>query len=231
MRRLIPTVFILLIPVLALAGPPVVGTYQTTDLGGQVLPGHFSESWLAPTFYEGNLGNTINAQSWDGGSLGTQWTLICPSIMAAPTMTSDTRVAGTGTVKYETHYQNGAFWFGAAGPWGDEDYTVQVDQMTVTSSHLYVGGVLQSVVSDIDVFGSFDGYINCMTYTISNAAITGNTQLFPIPAAYPAFIDDTCAAGPQAGAWGDVVQATVVIYPSCEVGSQESTWGALKSRF
>jgi len=231
MRRLIPLVVILFLPALALAGPPVVGTYDTIDLGGQVLPGHFSESWPAPAYHEGVVGNTINAQSWDGSSLGTQWTLTCPSIMAPPTLTSDTRVAGTGYVKYETHYQNGSFWFASAGPWGDEDYTAQVDQMVVTSTHMYVGGVLQRVVSDISVFGAFDGYINCMTYTISNAAIVATTQLKGLPADYPYFMYDNCGNGPTTGAWGDVVQATIVIYPSCEVTSEETSWGSLKARY
>lgn len=231
MKRLIPILLLLLVPGLVMAAPPVVGTYQTTDLGGLVLPGHFSESWLAPTFYAGNPGNTLNVQSWDGTALGGMWTLICPSIVAPPTIISDTRVNGTGTITYATNYANGIFWLGAAGPWGDEDYDVQVDQMTVTSEHLYVGGVQQSVVSNIDIFGSFTGYLNCMAYTLSNAAITGTTQLGALPAGYPEFIDTGCAPGPQDGAWGDAVQATLVIYPTCEVGIEQSSWGAVKARF
>lgn len=233
MKFLIPTLILLLIAGQALAGPPVVGTYQTFDLpGGSFNIGHFSESWVAPTFYAGNPGNTINAESWDGATLGNEWTLHCAAISAPPTLVNDTRVNGTGTVEYDTYYDGGMLWLGASGPWGDEDYDVVVDYFRVSSTHLYLADVLQSVVSDVTIFGSFTNYINCMTYTIANAAIYGNTaQVGPLPADYPGFTDAACAAGPQTGAWGNTEEITLLIYPTCEIGVEESSWGAVKARF
>jgi hypothetical protein len=234
---MIPTLLLLFIAGQALAGPPVTGSYVSSDLpGGTFYIGHFSESWTAPTFYAGNPGNTINAESWDGAALGGEWTLHCAAISAPPTFV-DNRIgppgSETGTIVYTTDYTGGSLWLGAAGPWGDEDYDVNVDQFTVVSTHLYVNGVLQpNIVSDVTIFGSFTNYINCMTYTIANAAIYGNTiQVGPLPADYPGFTDAACVPGPQTGAWGNTEEITLVIYPTCEVGVEETSWGSVKARY
>ena len=81
--------FVVSVPALALAGPPIDGTYTSTDLGGQVLLGLYSESWEVP---DGRLqmGNTSNKASWDGASLGTQWELRCTRIAGPPVLITDT---------------------------------------------------------------------------------------------------------------------------------------------
>ena len=64
------------------AGPPRNGTY--TSSAGQLLHGRYSESWIngGPN----QVGNTLHAASWDGVDLGTQWEVLCPSVVAPPVL-------------------------------------------------------------------------------------------------------------------------------------------------
>jgi hypothetical protein len=71
MRCFITCLIVALLAVPALAGPPTIGVYMSPA----VTDGNFSESWKNGN--EGVAGNTINAMSWDGMSLGGQWTLTC----------------------------------------------------------------------------------------------------------------------------------------------------------
>lgn len=234
MKRWILAVSLLLLPALALAGPPVNGTYYSTDQGGSVLEGNFSESWVAPEFRSGQVGNAIHAQSWDGATLGTMWRLHCPAIAASPTLISDSRDGnGSGFVTWSTTYRDGTLWLGAMGPWGDEDYMTDVLSMTVTSTHMYVENTLVDVTSNISIFGSFQAYTPCFEFVVTNAAINGNTDLgMTLPMSHPAFVEgDTCDPIPQTGAWGTVSDVTLTITGDCEVGTESRSWGALKARF
>ncbi len=168
MRYLVLVVLVNLVAVPALATPPSVGNYTPDD-------GRFSESHYGG---EGQIGNTINAQSWDGSTLGLQWIVQCQSIVSSPTVVEDTRDEdGTGYIKYRTVYGGGTMWLDDNGPWGDgsEDYIADISDagMVVTSTHLYVLGTRTGVVSDITVQGVFTNYSNCFTYALSNAVILG----------------------------------------------------------
>ena len=94
---------LLLAAVPVLAGPPQSGVYLSTDMGGSMLPGRFSESFVDPGSH-GQVGNTIHALSYDMSGLGTQWKLTCASIVFPPSVVADTRVSGTGEVTYRTEY-------------------------------------------------------------------------------------------------------------------------------
>ena len=144
----------------AFAGPPATGVYLSLTQGGPVLDGHFSESWM-PGGGAGQIGNTINAQSWDMGlGLGTEWRFYCASIAIAPVEIENT-VDGTGTgdVVYQTEYAGGLFWLSMNGPWGDatEDYTGQLDIFSVETTYKYVGGTLLGVRSNVTMSGHFFG--------------------------------------------------------------------------
>ena len=231
MRTLLVVLAAVLIPAVALAGQPAAGTYQSTDIGGTMLPGRFSESFMGPG--PGQIDNTIHAQSYDG-ALGLQWSLGCVSIDQPPTMLSDTRDGtGTGVVTYRTVYDEGTFFLDRNGPWGDgtEDYTGVIFTFVNNSTHQYVNGQLVAVVSDVTISGMFDGYADCMDFIISNSATTGNTASGGAPADYPAFMDPNCGFTPPAGAWGTVPTITMTITGDCSVDESESSFGTLKSRW
>ena len=231
MIRLFLALALILLPTLALAGPPTTGTYLSQDMGGAMYNGRFSESFLGGG--PGQLGNTINAASFDGVTLGSQWSLSCVSIEAPPTLVSDSRDgSGTGSVIYTTQYDDGVFFLDGNGPWGDgsEDYTGVVFYFENTSTHQYILGNLAGVVSNVTIHGIFDGYGDCFDFALSNSATLG-TSPSPMPANYPDFLDDSCNTGPTIGAWGTVPTIRLSILGSCAVTNETASFGTLKARW
>jgi hypothetical protein len=229
MRYLVLVVLVSLIAVPALATAPAIGTFVPDD-------GRFSESQYGGG---GQIGNTINAHSWDGTTLGLQWIVQCQSIKSSPTVLEDTRDStGTGYIKYRTVYGGGTMWLDRNGPWGDgsEDYIADIGDagMIVTSTHLFVMGTKTGVVSDITVQGVFRDYSNCFTYALSNAVILGVGAA--APTGYPEFLDVNCQSGVMnLGAWGDIDDIVLSIYapddPFCTIPTKAATWGQIKSLY
>lgn len=231
MTRLFLVLTLLLVPTIALAGAPAAGTYTSTDIGGLMLNGRFSESFAGGG--PGQIGNTIHAQSFDGANLGTQWDLGCVSIEADPTITGDTRdTNGTGNVTYVTDYDDGTFFLERNGPWGDgtEDYTGVIFTFQNTSTHQYFEHNLIAIVSNVTIYGMFDGYADCMEFVISNSATLGSYPA-DLPAGFPAYMDPFCGFTPQAGGWGTVPTITLTITGNCSVENETNSFGTLKSRW
>jgi len=233
MRLTAMALFCLLAAVGAQAGAPVQGTYYSFDYpGGSFNPGHFSESWAGPG-RDGQIGNTVNAQSWNGTALGTEWMLWCPSIQTPPVLVADTRDGnGTGDVTWRTVYSGGHFFLGEPGPWGDEDYNGDLANFIVTATYQFVFGQLLGIRSNVVSWGQIDGYTDCMEYTINNAAFFGTTDMGPLPADYPPFLDEYCNTGVWSrGGWGSVTEIAIRIKGECGIGVQPSTWGKVKSLY
>jgi len=233
MRLTAMALFCLLAAFGAQAGAPVQGTYYSFDYpGGSFNPGHFSESWAGPG-RDGQIGNTVNAQSWNGTALGTEWMLWCPSIQTPPVLVADTRDGnGTGDVTWRTVYSGGHFFLGEPGPWGDEDYNGDLANFIVTATYQFVFGQLLGIRSNVVSWGQIDGYTDCMEYTINNAAFFGTTDMGPLPADYPPFLDEYCNTGVWSrGGWGSVTEIAIRIKGECGIGVQPSTWGKVKSLY
>lgn len=232
MKSVLLTLVCLALAVTAAATPPQNGAYDSNDLGGPMQMGRFSESWVASG--PGQIGNTIHAMSWDNATLGTEWKVWCPSIAMAPVLISDNRDGnGTGDVEYRTDYVGGYFWLSMNGPWGDgsEDYTGVLLSFRVTARYNYILGNLQGIRSNVTLVGDFDGYENCMTYVINNAAFTGMSPA-ALPADYPPFLGTNCVSGMvNTGGWGTTTQITLSVLGTCVIRSQQATWGAVKSRY
>jgi hypothetical protein len=234
MRLVLLTMTLLFAGAAAMAGPPLTGIYLSDDFGGTMQPGRFSESWVNPAATHGQVGNTIHALSWDGATLGDEWSLLCPSIAIGPVLVSDNRDGnGTGDVTYQTQYTGGSFWMSKDGPWGDGsvDYTGAIQTFVVTTTYQYVFGNLLGIRGNVTMSGSFDGYDNCFDYTVNNTAFVGTTDTMPLPADYPAFRDASCFGGVVRGGWGSVTQIALQIYGSCTVSTEESSWGAVKALY
>jgi hypothetical protein len=234
MRKLLLSFGLLLAAVPVLAGQPQTGVYLSTDMGGQMLTGRFSESWVDPGSH-GQVGNTLNAQSYDAGfGLGSQWKLSCASIAFPPSLVSDTRVGGTGEVTYQTEYTGGLFWMSKSGPWGDgtEDYSGAIDVFRVTTTYMFVDGQVLGIRSNVTTSGSFDNYNDCFEYTINNTAFYGDTSMGPIPMDFPPFMESSCQTGTRTrGGWGSVTEIALRILGDCTVPAQDSTWGAVKALY
>lgn len=213
----------------ALAGPPAYGVYNSNDIGGMMLTGRFSESFVGGG--PGQIGDTIHAMSFDTLNLGTQWRVQCPQISSPPTVLSDTRVGGTGDLVYSTVYTGGTFWLAKNGPWGDNvaDYTGTIVGFTNVATYQFLSGTIIGIRSNVTMSGAFDSYPGIMEFAISNAATFGDTSSQPFPAGFPELRDQNCAAGPTQGAWGSVPTITMVIQEV--VGNETSSFGTLKARF
>jgi hypothetical protein len=186
---------------------------------------------------EGQLGNLIWAESWDGTALGNNWKVTCPQISGPPSLIYDGVVGGTGQRIYVTPYSGGMLWLSGTGAWGAGApyYTATLTSFTVTATKQYVGGTLVGVVSNINFVGNFEGEEQCFTMDISNAELvgmTGNPFLPPPAGVWPMFHGPSdCAAIGAHGTFWDVHDVTLSILGSCATPSQMSTWGRVKSLY
>lgn len=227
-------VMMLLASSIAFAGAPFPGTYKSTDIGGLVLVGRQSESWTGP----GGAhvpGNVVCQQSWDGAFLGTQWRIKCPISGPSIVIFDNTGGGGTGTVILSTSYAGGTFWFGGVGlaPWanGDPFYTGTISTYNDITTLTLVGGAVTGKVSNISWSGSFDLYPACMAIDIFNYQRVGTTDLFPFDPTYPGFLDPACATTRVHGEWGNVTGVTIDILGDCALGTEETSWGKIKTMY
>ena len=220
---------LLLIPAFASAGPNG-GIYNSTDMGGVFLTGRAS-TWR-PGVNSG-LPHVIHAQSWNGSALGTQWDISC-AIENVNFTTQDNRIGGVGTVVYTSTFHGGTLTLYAGGwPWGDGVATLGTTTMYTIVQYVLIGGVSTPVASVVNgnTSGNFAGGCT-LTFMIGNGSGVGETPYFTKPADYPVFLDGTCgpaASNLQYGTWGTVITITLGIY--CPVGTEESTWGIIKSLY
>jgi hypothetical protein len=234
--RLLLTLFLCIaIAVPAFAGPPANGTYTSTDIGGSMLPGRYSESWF-PTKL--SVSNTLNEQSWDGATLGTQWHWYCPWITVPPTLLVNTvNGLGNGNKIWKVTYSGGYCWLDGAGPWagGDASYTANVTSWNAIVTETYSNFVEVGTVRNHDANATFVGYTpECMNLSVSNIEKFGDTNHGPLPANFPDFwfwnpCADIGTAGP--GEWGDVDSITYTIFGCVPLATTPTTWGAVKSKY
>lgn len=232
MKTVIALILVLGMAVPVMAQAPLDGTYKSTDLGGTILTGTYSEYW--PGGSKLSVNNTLNEQSWDGANLGTQWWWYCPWQVAAPTLILDTVDAnGNGTKQWYVIYTGGYCWLDGSGPWGggDASYLALIDNWSEVVTETYSNFVEVGTVKTQNVQASFQGYgESCMDLTLANKLKYGDTSSGMLPAGFPNFWDwTTCSdvgtAGP--GEWGDVDDITLNV-TGCTVPVLEKTWGAVK---
>lgn len=232
MRTAIALLACLVVAVPALAGPPLNGTYKSTDLGGAMLPGRYTE--YQPTSQPVAVDNTMNEKSWDGATLGGQWWWYCPWVSMAPTVLYDGVVGGNGNKIWKAEYTGGTCWLDGGGPWGggDPSYSASITNWTATITETYSGGVIVGSVRTINADAQFIGYNDeCMHLVLQNTAMEGSTLLGgSLPVDYPDFwywnpCGSVGTAGP--GEWG-MVKAITFTVQGCTVPVERASWGQIK---
>jgi hypothetical protein len=218
----------------ALAGPPLSGVWNSTDIGGDVLTARYMEGYADP-YGATSVGTTLNAQSWDGMNLGTQWSYSCGVIESAPTLLSDTVVNGTGTQIWAKHFIGGEIWLAGDGPWGNGDpyYSGPILSYVEYETVQYVNGDRVHAVTNISAKAQLDGYgDSCLAFTVGNGVEIGSTDFGdPVPADYPPMLAAySCNPTMMNGAWWDFTQLSLYV-DSCTVPNEDTTWGALKSMY
>jgi hypothetical protein len=217
----------------ALAGPPLNGIYSSTDIGGAVNIGRYTEAWDTGG---GALmiGTTLNAQSWDGANLGLQWRYECATIQSEPVLISDmVSGSGTGSRTYEKSFEGGTIWLSGDGPWGngDPEYVGTITSYVEYETIQYVAWQPVHAVTNVTAIAHIDGYSEaCMTFSVGNGVEIGSTAHGDVkPADYPGLLQEgSCAPVMTLGAWWDMMTLSLYI-DSCTVGSETSTWGAVKA--
>jgi hypothetical protein len=229
-KFLIATSILVLFAVPLVAGcpvHPVPGVYTTTN--GTILSGRDSEAWCTIAS-PGVPGNTDDAMSWDGVTLGTQWHVWGMQIDAIGAMLVNQFFLpnGNGYKEYQTNYIGGQFWLSRFHAWSDgvNDLTGSLTYFNVQARVAYVAWAPVGVTSNIYFTGVFDQCSLCtLEYVITNAMLvwqTGNPG--PMPANYPPF---SCSA--TMGELYNIccVQASIF----CPVAVDNKTWGAIKELY
>lgn len=233
MKAAILVLLSIMIAVPAFAGPPANGTYTSTDIGGLMLPGRYSELWFGGKLA---VNNTLNEQSWDGGTLGTQWHWYCPWIVSSALLVNTVNGSGNGQKIWKVTYTGGYCWLDGAGPWagGDAAYTANVNTWIALVTETYSSFVLVGTVRNHNATATFNGYgDNCMSLAVSNIEKIGDTNGGPLPAGYPDFwswfaCNNVGTGGP--GEWGDIDSITMSI-TGCTVSTSPVSWGAVKAMY
>lgn len=229
------TVAALAMAATSFAGPPLNGTYQSTDLGGTLQLGRYSEGFAAPG---GGVtpGVTYNAQSWDGTTLADQWWYYCGTMVSPPMLLIDTVDGnGNGNRTYMKTFVGGFVWLSGTGPWanGDPDYTGIVDSYTMFETIAYTNWNRIAAVFNIDATGHFDDYTpSCLSFAIGNGSQVGSTDWGDMPPAdYPPLLEmGTCNPVAPFGTWWNMHTLTMTI-KGCTVPVEETSWGAVKSMY
>lgn len=224
----------LLLPTLVLAGAPLEGVWTSTDLGGPVPLGRYTEGWTAGG---GALlaGTTFNAASWDGAALGTTWSYTC-SVSGANAVLIDDSVSplGFGTRTWKCTFTGGTIWLNGSGPWGNGDaqYTGPILSYVEYETITYVAGVAIDARTNVNATAMIEGYDTvCLGFTVGNGARIGDTPSGgTLPANYPALLTTSCSPTAPNGAWWNFAQLTLYI-TGCAVGNEEHSWSSVKSQY
>jgi hypothetical protein len=236
MKAVILVLVSIMIAVPAFAGAPLNGTYKSTDIGGTMLPGHYSEYWSGGAKL--SINNTLNEESWDGISLGTQWRWYCPWVSSAPVLLVNTvNGAGNGQKIWRVTYFGGYCWLDGSGPWGNGDpsYMANVNTWIAIVTETFSNFVEVGTVRNHNASATFVGFNNeCMALNVENIEKLGDTTGGPLPVGFPNFWDwftcsDVGTAGP--GEWGDVDSITFSITGCETVSTEEKTWGGVKALY
>lgn len=219
----------------AQAAAPLPGTYQSTDLGGSVLTGRYTEGWDAGGGAM-NAGTTQNCQSWNGSALGTQWKYTCGTQASDAVLVLDAVDGfGNGNRTWKVTYTGGTFWLAGTGPWanGDAAYPGHFDAYAEYETVQYVGGVAVAAVTNLQTTAHFDAYpVTCVAFSIANGSRVGTTANGDVlPPNWPALLDASCGATRTQGAWWNMTSVTLSLQNGCVTGANRSTWGALKSLY
>jgi hypothetical protein len=222
---------IVLVAGTSVAGPPLDGIYQSTDLGGSVYLGRYTESW-DPGDGALDVGTVLNAESWDGAALGTQWRYWCGvEIAPALLLTNTVDANGNGNRTYQKMFTGGFIWLDGVGPWanGDPDYPGTIDTYYEFETITYSNWVPVAAVTNVQASAHFDNYPDqCMTFYIGNGSRAATTDLGdPVPPDYPGLLDLNCDATRTNGAFWNFFTITLAV-SGCTTDTQEATWGAVK---
>jgi hypothetical protein len=200
---------------------------------GTLMSGRASEAYCGANgepYAPGRPGNTQNAESWNSPTLGGQWKVWGMYIDENGGVETGSSVNedGDGYVDYQTNYLGGQFWLSKDHLWGNgiTDLTGYIDYYTVSTRVVLSDWQIAGYTSNVYFTGRFYGCEDCwLEYVISNAMLVWMPGWPDGPYTdYPPLL-----CGAPYGEQIDVccIQAQI----RCEVGTKESTWGAIRELY
>jgi hypothetical protein len=202
----------------AAVAAPATGDYMTTDLGGAVTIGRWTEGFAAGT--PNTPGNGNHAASWDGVTLGGEWELTGLVLDTTTQISGPPLGAGVVVQTWERVFDTsaGKLILKDTGPWwtaGDAgtEYAVTLSSYVQTLVVTYMDGDLMNASSVETYEGTFDGYPGySLMFGHTLGAYQGYGPAGLLPPDYPAFEP----VGSPAGAWGvaQKIRFTVVPEPA-----------------
>lgn len=213
--------------------PSATGTWTTQD--GSMIGGRVSEGWCGADGHPvqgGQPGNTQNAMSWDGTTLGTQWAAYGMSIDTGAVLSDeDIDAEGSGYRIFTTNYVDGQFWLSKDFSWSDgvADLTGSLTSFVVTTNITYEQNTVTGIASTAvfsGVFDNCDEFNECaIVFSLANVFLAWRSDSgLPMPENYPDFL-----CGAPNGEFFDLCCVQLVI--DCVVAAEESTWGSLKALY
>jgi hypothetical protein len=237
MKRLVTTFVILtalaLTAAASMAAAPLPGEYKSTDIGGTIPAGRYTEGWAVGG---GALltGTTQNCGSWDGIALDGVWKYTCGTELTPGVLLSGyVNGQGNGNRTYVKTYSGGVFWLSGSGPWanGDTDYPGVFDSYVEYETITYSAWVPIHAITNVQAAAHFNNYPDlCMGFSIGNGSRVGTTDLGNVmPPNYPALLDPACNPTQTLGAWWNFNSISIVLTAECATAAKPSTWGSLKA--
>jgi hypothetical protein len=204
---------------------PVYGVFVSEEFGGDIMDGRWSAS-----LPEGNtgdvaqIGSVINAASWDGVDLGTQWEMSGQELVARELLSvepfGNLRIEkwaldyDNGTLLLKKYARGGAIsqWWGDE-PVGAEEYVVTIGQYSHNTQITYLYDEIVGVYSIITLSGTFQEYPNWQMEFMLAVAVELGEGAAP-PANYPEFLFPGWYENPvQWGQWGVAQKIKMQITP------------------
>ena len=204
---------------------PVYGVFVSEEFSGDIMDGRWSAS-----LPEGNtgdvaqIGSVINAASWDGVELGTQWAMSGQELVARDLLSvepfGNLRIEkwaldyDYGTLLLKKYARGGAIsqWWGGE-PAGVEEYVVNIGQYSHNTQITYLYNEIVGVYSIITLSGTFEEYPNWQMEFMLAVAVELGEGAAP-PANYPEYLFPDWYDDPvQWGQWGVAQKIKMQITP------------------
>ena len=209
LRFIVLAASLLSLAAISVEAAPITGIYKSTELGGTVIDGRWSEAWAGGQ--EGAVGSTVNAASWDGMTLGTMWTMGGAAIDSAPTLVDTYDEYGLTVVKWHTTYSGGTLKLANTGSWwgGDAgtEYNLTITDCAFDTTKYFDGTTLVDMTTLVHFVATFDDYAGYAVDFVIAVAVPTGFGATP-PAGYPEFGISTTA-----GAWGVAQKIRMEIVP------------------